>query len=133
MAVSRIQLSVGSTADWNQYNPDLRYGEMVIEKKDDGGAAFHVNLDKDGTPKPYSQATIIWDKKLAEQAAGAVDNANDAANKAQGYAAQAQSIAKDVADTVQQLNDKKIMMTMTGMRFVLNTADGGLDVDILST
>lgn len=132
MAEGRVQHSAGTTADWLKYNPDLRYGELVIERKENGEAAFHTNVSPDGMPHPYSESLTIWDSEVARQSVCAAGNASTSASIAQSSAIQAAASAKEVANIVEQLNEKKILLTLTDLRLSLNVADGGLDIDVLN-
>lgn len=131
MAEGRIQLSAGTSSEWQQYNPDIRYGELVIERKPTGGAAIRSNLAEDGMPHPYNDIQTLWDSDIANKAASAADTAASASNTAQANAAQAGNYAKEAANVVNQLNEKKILLTLSNLRLSLNTKDGGLDMDIL--
>lgn len=131
MAEGRVQHSAGTTTDWQKYNPDIRYGELIIERKENGEAAFHTNLATDGLPHPYSDSLVIWDSEVAKKSVSAAENASLSANIAKSSAAQAATFAKEAADIAEQLNEKKVFLTMSEMRFSLNLNDGGLDIDIL--
>lgn len=131
MAEGRIQFPAGTSADWQKYNPDIRYGELIIERKPTGGATFRSNLSEDGLAHPYNDSTILWDSDVAKKAASAADSAATAANTAQANATMAGNYAKEAAQAVNQLNEKKILLTLSNLQMSLNMNDGGLDIDIL--
>ncbi len=64
MSNARIQFSTASEEKWQQVNPTLREGELVIVKKANGKRKLVVGNAGGST---YSTSEVVWD---AEEAAG---------------------------------------------------------------
>ncbi len=91
MSNARIQFSLASEEKWQQVNPTLREGELVIAKKASGKRKLVVGNAGGST---YSASEVVWDAETAEgYATQAATGAASATSNATAAAASASSAA----------------------------------------
>ncbi len=91
MSNARIQFSTASEEKWQQVNPTLREGELVIAKKASGKRKLVVGNAGGST---YSDSEVVWDAEAAEgYATQAATGAASATSNATAAAASASSAA----------------------------------------
>ncbi len=91
MSNARIQFSTASEERWQQVNPTLREGELVIAKKASGKRKLVVGNAGGST---YSASEVVWDAEAAEgYATQAATGAASATSNATAAAASASSAA----------------------------------------
>ncbi len=91
MSNARIQFSTASEGKWQQVNPTLREGELVIAKKANGKRKLVVGNAGGST---YSASEVVWDAEAAEgYATQAATGAASATSNATAAAASASSAA----------------------------------------
>ncbi len=91
MSNARIQFSTASEEKWQQVNPTLREGELVIAKKASGRRKLVVGNAGGST---YSASEVVWDAEAAEgYATQAATGAASATSNATAAAASASSAA----------------------------------------
>ncbi len=91
MSNARIQFSTASEEKWQQVNPTLREGELVIAKKASGKRKLVVGNAGGST---YSASEVVWDAEEAEgYATQAATGAASATSNATAAAASASSAA----------------------------------------
>lgn len=87
MSNARIQFSTASEEKWQQVNPTLREGELVIVKKANGKRKLVVG---NAGGSAYSDSEVVWD---AEEAAGYATQASSGAASATSQATSAATSA----------------------------------------
>jgi len=125
---SRVQHSIATVAEWEQYNPVIRPGELLFVKKPDGKTSVKVNTG--GSDTKYDDIATVWDQGVADQlqtnladTKAASSAAVDAKNAAQTYAQQAEA-------TANAIKEKEILAITDSVQLAINTEDGGLDLVI---
>mgnify|MGYP003593774689 FL=1 len=125
---SRIQHSIATAAEWENYNPVIRPGELLFVKKPDGKTSVKVNTGDSDTK--YEDIATVWDQGVADQlqtnlvdTKAASNAAIDAKNAAQTYAQQAEA-------TANAIKEKEILAITDSVQLAINTEDGGLDLVI---
>lgn len=87
MSNARIQFSTASEEKWQQVNPTLREGELVIVKKANGKHKLVVGNAGGST---YSESEVVWDaEEAAEYATQAATGAATATSQATAAATSA--------------------------------------------
>ena len=109
MSNARIQFSTASEEKWQQVNPTLREGELVIVKKTSGKRKLVVGNAGGST---YSESEVVWD---AEEAAGyatqAANGAASATSQATAAAASASSAATYATNAASSATNAKTYAT----------------------
>ncbi len=91
MSNARIQFSTASEEKWQQVNPTLREGELIIAKKASGKRKLVVGNAGGST---YSASEVVWDAEAAEgYATQAATGAASATSNATAAVASASSAA----------------------------------------
>jgi hypothetical protein len=99
MPIGRIQLPYASTAEWEKYNPGIRFGELIIELKSTGGFRVHVGNGADSADQAYTDTPVVWDSDIGAKAATASDDAISAKNAAANSATAAANSATAAASS----------------------------------
>ena len=127
MADTRVQLSVGTAAEWAQYNPVLRAGELAIVIKTDGNIMLKVGCAAGG--QAFSDAPVVWDKGTQDEMLTNMNTAaTNAANSAKAAADSAQAASTTEATVDQKVSDAKASVQAQFDALGLSVVDGKLCV-----
>lgn len=96
MSNARIQFSTADVSKWEDIDPTLREGELVIAKKANGKYILKVGGPGGST---YLNATLVWDQDNAEQIKTDAEAAKTAAASSASAAAGSASAAASSAST----------------------------------
>ena len=96
MSNARIQFSTADVSKWEDIDPTLREGELVIAKKANGKYILKVGGPGGST---YLNATLVWDQDNAEQIKTDAETAKTAAASSASAAAGSASAAASSAST----------------------------------
>lgn len=123
----RIQFSGDTAANFEKYNPACRPYEPIAVRKANGHICVKMNCTAEDMP--YNDIPIIWDQDVAERLESDLAESRKAASDAKQSETTAKEYAKTAADALTEVNGKAAaIMECTGFKFVLNAADGGIDI-----
>lgn len=125
--LNRIQLSGDTAAEWEKNNPSCLPRELIVVEKANGHVCIKMNRTQ--YARPYNDLPILWDEDVAERLENDLAESQKAASNAKQSETTAKEYAKNAADTLTEVNGKAAaIMECTGFKFVLNAADGGIDI-----
>lgn len=123
----RIQLTGDTAAQFEQYNPSCRPHEPIVVIKPNGHICIKMN--RTTTDQRYNDIATLWDEDVAARLESDLAESQKAASDAKQSETTAKEYAKNAADALTEVNGKAAaIMECTGFKFVINAADGGIDI-----
>lgn len=123
----RIQLTGDTAAQFEQYNPSCRPHEPIVVIKPNGHICIKMN--RTTTDQRYNDIATLWDEDVAARLESDLSESQAAATAAKQSESNAKEYAKTAADALTEVNGKAAaIMECTGFKFVINAADGGIDI-----